>query len=116
MLEELLFVYKNKFYYDMDQDDVWKVFTTWVRLFRRSEPLEPINRVDLIKEDPDDNKYLECAMESDAQFIVTYNYKHFNQVKGKIFNKNGELVTICDGKEFLDILNEIKNGQEVSGA
>ena len=37
--------------------------------------VEPMERIDILKSDPEDNKILECAMESSADFIITYD-KH----------------------------------------
>jgi predicted nucleic acid-binding protein len=116
MLEELIYVYRYEIAPTQKPEQVAETLYRWMRLFRRCKPIETTIRLDLIKDDPSDNMYLECATESNAQYIVTYNYKHFNGVKGKVFNNKGESVTICDGKEFLDILDEIKNGKEVSGA
>lgn len=33
--------------------------------------VEPTNRLSHIKEDPDDNRVLECAVAGDAKYIVT---------------------------------------------
>ena len=39
--------------------------------------VDPVEKIDLIKTDPDDNIFLECAQEACADFIVTGNIKHF---------------------------------------
>lgn len=52
-------------------------------------------RLDLIREDPSDNKFLECAVESNADYIVTgdtrlikvKNYKKTKTVSVKQFTK-----------------------------
>ena len=33
--------------------------------------VEPMERIDILKSNPEDNKILECAMESSADFIIT---------------------------------------------
>lgn len=38
---------------------------------RNSKIAEPSTKLEIIKKDPDDNKILECAVESNAHFIVT---------------------------------------------
>ncbi len=37
---------------------------------------EPAERVDVIEDDPTDNRILECALEADAKFLVTGDKKH----------------------------------------
>ena len=37
--------------------------------------VEPKQKIDIIKDDPEDNKIIECALEASAEFIVTYD-KH----------------------------------------
>ena len=41
---------------------------------------EPTSRVYEVKDDPDDNKILECAVDSSSAFIITYD-KHLLQIK-----------------------------------
>ena len=38
--------------------------------------------------DNSDDKILECAISSDAEFIITYNIKHFPSNILKIYNTN----------------------------
>jgi putative PIN family toxin of toxin-antitoxin system len=54
----------------------------------------------LIKEDVDDNKFVDCAVASDAEFIVT-NDSHFNVLK----NIDWPKLTIITLKEFARQLN-----------
>jgi len=49
----------------------------------------------LIKEDVDDNKFVDCAVASDAEFIVT-NDSHFNVLK----NIDWPKLTIITLREF----------------
>ena len=37
---------------------------------------EPAERVEVIEDDPTDNRILECALEADAEFLVTGDKKH----------------------------------------
>jgi len=39
--------------------------------------VSPKVNIDLIKADPEDNKFLECALEARADFIITGNTRHF---------------------------------------
>lgn len=56
--------------------------------------VKPKEKIDIIKDDPDDNKILECAKEGKVQFIIT-NDKHL--LKIKVF----EGIKIVTPKEFL---------------
>ena len=42
--------------------------------------IKPKHKVDVIKNDPDDNKVIECAIESSSDYIVTYD-KHLLKFK-----------------------------------
>ena len=61
---------------------------------------------DLIKSDPDDNKFVDCAIAASADYIVTED-QHFNVLKTKIF----PTVAINRLKEFYDELCESDNHQ-----
>ena len=61
---------------------------------------------DLIKSDPDDNKFVDCAIAASADYIVTED-QHFNVLKTKIF----PTVAIKRLKEFYDELCESDNHQ-----
>ncbi|MCK4384830.1 MAG: putative toxin-antitoxin system toxin component, PIN family [candidate division Zixibacteria bacterium] len=56
-------------------------------------------QIDIIKEDPTDNKYLACAQKAEADFIVTG-----DQHLLKLQNHKG--TKIVNPKEFLNILKE----------
>lgn len=43
--------------------------------------IEPKMRVSIINSDPDDDKVLECALESKSRYIITYD-KHLLNLKG----------------------------------
>ena len=42
--------------------------------------IEPEQKVEIIKDDPDDNKVIECAIESSSDYIVTYD-RHLLKIK-----------------------------------
>lgn len=54
---------------------------------------------DLIKADKDDNKFVDCAISGNADYIVT-NDKHFNVLKTLDFPK----VEVININQFMDIL------------
>jgi putative PIN family toxin of toxin-antitoxin system len=39
--------------------------------------VKPIKQVNLIKKDPTDNKFLECALDAKADYLITGDTKHF---------------------------------------
>jgi len=57
---------------------------------------------ELIKTDPDDNKFVDCAIASNAEFILTHD-KHFNVLKNINFPK----LNIIDIHTFNDFLKFI---------
>ena len=42
--------------------------------------IEPKQKVDIVKDDPDDNKVIECAIESSSDYILTYD-RHLLKLK-----------------------------------
>ena len=57
--------------------------------------VEPKQKIDIVKDDPDDNKVIECAIESSSDYIVTYDrhllklkeYKGIKIITPEEFNK-----------------------------
>ena len=62
-----------------------------------SDIVDPIKKIDVIKEDPDDNKILECAFEGSVDYIIT---KDNHLLKLKEF----EGIKIINPAEFLEKL------------
>ena len=63
-----------------------------------SKIVEPKKNFDIIKEDPDDNKILECAFEGNVDYIITQD-NHLLRLKE--FNK----IKIITPEEFLNLNN-----------
>ncbi len=42
--------------------------------------IEPTEKIDIIKDDPDDNKIIECAIASESNYIISYD-KHLLNIK-----------------------------------
>jgi len=59
----------------------------------------PFYKWNLITADPDDNKFVDCALNTDADYIVT-NDKHFNILKEIDF----PFVKVIDIKTFINLL------------
>ncbi len=65
---------------------------------------DPTFNWQLIKADPDDDKFVDCAIASNADYIVT-NDAHFNVLKSLPFPQVG----VIDANRFLLILSDLKN-------
>ena len=66
-------------------------------VIKNSEIVEPTEKLDVIKDDPDDNKVLECAKEGKVSYIIT-NDNHLLKLK------EFEGIKIVTPEEFLRIL------------
>lgn len=64
-----------------------------------TEFFDPRFRFNIITEDPDDNKFVDCAIVSQAEFIVS-NDHHFDEVKRCPFPKV-DVVTLQEFSETL---------------
>lgn len=58
--------------FDYTDEEVTKIMK---QVFEFVTLIKPVNKIDAVKEDPDDNIILECAVESKAEYIITYD-KH----------------------------------------
>lgn len=89
ILEELKKILKR----DFDEQD--NSIEEQIRLIERyAFIVEPNIRLDIVKDDPDDNKILECAIASEAEFIITGD-KHLLNIL------NYEGITILSPSDFL---------------
>ncbi len=66
------------------------------------ERITPYFRFNLISSDPDDNKFVDCAITAGAKYIVS-NDRHFNELKRYDFPK----VDVRSLMEFLDIVRTL---------
>lgn len=62
--------------------------------------VETYFRYDLIQADPDDNKFVDCALACNAKYIVTED-THFNVLKKRDFPK----VDVINLAEFISLLS-----------
>ena len=58
--------------------------------------------LEVLNQDPSDNIYLACAVEAQAEFLVTGNLKHYSEA-GNPFQG----VEIITPRQFLEILNHL---------
>lgn len=56
--------------------------------------------------DSDDEMFLKCAIEGNAEYIITSNIKHFGNAKN-ISNRKGRIVKIVRPAEFISMFNDI---------
>lgn len=66
------------------------------------EHVNPTYRFNLITTDPDDNKFVDCAIIAGATYIVS-NDRHFQELERYEFPK----VDVCTLSEFLDIVKSL---------
>lgn len=92
ILNELAKVLKRDF--ETDDKHIREIIDAYALFTGMVEPKEKIN---VIKEDPDDNMILECAVACKADFIVTQD-KHL--LKLKKYRK----IKITTPNEFLDLI------------
>ena len=64
------------------------------------EYITPYYRFNLIKADPDDNKFVDCAISANAHYIVT-NDHHYDVLKDIAFPR----VDVIPLKEFFELIN-----------
>ncbi len=67
ILDEYAKVLKRDFYYSEEEIDKLVYF-----ILSFAFVVEPEEKVFVVKEDPADNKIIECAMESGAEYILSY--------------------------------------------
>ncbi len=76
--KNILTEYQEVFTYQkfkhLNQDKV-KIFLSQIE--RDALWIEPQLTVNILKDDPEDNKFLECALAAKADFLITGNTKHF---------------------------------------
>lgn len=70
-------VLARKKFQGFDQASVKKILLS---IKRKSLWVSPSTRINAIKIDPEDNKFLECALEAKAHYLITGNRKHFPMV------------------------------------
>ena len=75
ILDETMEVLERDFEYSKDEA---KTIIEKILLFVKL--IEPKQKVEIIKDDPDDNKVIECAIESSSDYIITYD-RHLLKLK-----------------------------------
>lgn len=85
------------------------IIADWDKTIRKNAIMVTSDKkIEVIKDDPPDNKFLECAIASRADYIITgdRHLKKLNEFEG---------IKIVDTKKFLDILREYEGGDVSMG-
>ena len=92
ILTELIHVLRDYFGYPDEETYMWHK-----RIVAHAEIVHPTRWVNAVPDDPDDNKFVECALESKAQYIVS---------RDQDLLRLGEYggVRMVDDAEFLTLL------------
>ncbi len=77
ILNEYQKVLKRDFEYS--NEELIKIMEKVLLLLKLVEPKE---KIDVVKNDPEDNKIIECAVASNSEYIITYDRKHLLILKG----------------------------------
>ena len=72
-----------------------------IKVIEISIIVDPKRKIKVVKDDPDDNKILECAVEVRADYIVTYDSKHLLKLK------EFEGIRIVSPTQFLKIAKKL---------
>lgn len=73
-LQEFQNVLKRDFDYNADAvEQITEILFTFIKL------IEPNEKLEVVKDDPDDNKILECAIASSSDYIISYD-KHLTSI------------------------------------
>ena len=77
--EEILSEYKKVLKRDFEYSDE-KILGIMEKLLLFLNLVAPVEKVDVMKEDPDDNKIIDCALASSSDCVITYD-KHLLNLK-----------------------------------
>jgi len=99
IIKEFFGVLKYEEIQDKIKDKNLEMKMTVDKLISMSFIIEPQEGLNIVRDDPDDNKILECAIEGDVNYIVSQD-KHL--LKLKEFRG----IKIVNPKEFLEIISK----------
>ncbi len=77
--EEIKFEYVKVLRRDFELSDN-RIEEMLEKIFFYIDFVEPAEKVDIVKDDPTDNKIIECAIASNSEYIITYD-KHLLDIK-----------------------------------
>lgn len=97
---DILLEYEEKLTTNFDRE-VADLIVDAMSLLNNVKKIDTFFQLQLIPNDPDDNKFVDTAFMSNAHFIVT-NDRHFNVLKNIDFPK----ITVIKVEEFVELLKE----------
>ena len=110
MQEELLRILdKSILEYELESNEVIPIFKILSRAMLRAEKVEPRKRFTKC-EDPDDNMFFECAIEGNADYIISRD-KHLHNLKNSdviLKNSSNKEIKILYPDEFVFEINKVK--------
>lgn len=100
LTNDILLEYEEKLTTHFDRK-VADLIVDALSLLNNVKKIDTFFQLQIIPNDPDDNKFVDTAFMSNAHFIVT-NDRHFNVLKGIDFPK----ITVIKVEEFVELLKE----------
>ncbi len=97
LLEEYNLVMHSEEIVEKTQEKHLAIKSSLIKALELFQVVEPKRKIYFIKDDPDDNKVLECAVEAQADYIVTYDKYHLLKLK------KFEGIGIISPPEFLNL-------------
>ena len=101
--EDILFEYQEKVIDCLHSEQLANLLINTLINCDYVKRIETYFRYDIIKADPDDNKFVDCALACNARYIVTED-THFNEVKANPFPR----VEVVNLIEFIELLKRGK--------
>lgn len=98
---EIILEYEEKITHFYGQT-IAKTFLEFLIILPNTLRIEPFFQLNLITNDVDDNKFVDCAFSANAHYIVTYD-KHFKVLDGIDFPK----IPIINAEDFKNLLNKL---------
>lgn len=98
---EIILEYEEKITHFYGQT-IAKTFLEFLIILPNTLRIEPFFQLNLITNDVDDNKFVDCAFSANAHYIVTDD-KHFKVLDGIDFPK----IPIINAEDFKNLLNKL---------
>ena len=98
---EILLEYEEKLAANFDKE-LAEIILSALLLKRNVRKIETYFDLELIQNDVDDNKFVNCAFAANVHYLVS-NDKHFNILKTTNFPK----INLIKIDDFMDILNQL---------
>ncbi|MFH1247196.1 MAG: putative toxin-antitoxin system toxin component, PIN family [Candidatus Micrarchaeota archaeon] len=97
LLEEYNSIVHSEEIVEKIQEKHLAIKSSLIKALEIFQVVEPKRKIDCIKDDPDDNRVLECAVEAQVDCIITYDKYHLLKLK------EFEGIKIISPTEFLEM-------------